>query len=84
MKDGITGWKWLVNLACDTDFHVNHRVLLHAAELRHGADSFTSPPKEGMRWIFCPKNPTASAGFEPKIMGTRDQHANHLTTEATI
>ena len=28
-------------------------------------DSFTSPPKEGVLRIFHPKNPTASAGFEP-------------------
>jgi hypothetical protein len=33
--------------------------------------------------IFTPgKNPTASAGFEPAILGTRGQHANHQTTEA--
>jgi hypothetical protein len=46
------GEKWPVNLACDSDFHVNRRVLLHAANLRHGAGGFTSPPKEGMLWIF--------------------------------
>jgi hypothetical protein len=28
------------------------------------------------------KNPTASAGLEPANLGTRDQHANHETTEA--
>ena len=40
--------------------------LLHAANLRHGTDGFTSPPKEGvLRIFFRPKNPTASAGFEP-------------------
>jgi hypothetical protein len=68
--------KWQVNLACDSDFHVNRRVLLHAANLRHGADGFTSPPKEGMLWIFSPekKNPMASAGFEPAILGIRGQH----------
>jgi hypothetical protein len=27
VKDGITGEKWPVNLACDSDFHVNRRVL---------------------------------------------------------
>jgi hypothetical protein len=27
VKDGIKGEKWPVNLACDSDFHVNHRVL---------------------------------------------------------
>jgi hypothetical protein len=26
----------------------------HAANLRHGTDGFTSPPKEGMLWIFSP------------------------------
>jgi len=42
------------------------RDLLHAANLRHGTDCFTSPPKEGvLRIFFALKNPTASAGFEP-------------------
>jgi hypothetical protein len=36
-------------------FHVNRRDLLLAAELRHGTDGFTSPPKEGMLWIFSPE-----------------------------
>ena len=50
------------------------RDLLHAVNLRHGTDSFTSPPKEG--WgFFRPKNPTASAGFEPANLGTKGQHA---------
>jgi hypothetical protein len=41
--------------------HVNRRVLLHAANLRHGTDGFTSPPKEeGMLWIFSPEK---SDGF---------------------
>jgi len=52
------------------------RDLLHAANLRHGTDSFTSPPKEGvLRIFFRPKNPTASAGFEPANLGTKGQHA---------
>jgi hypothetical protein len=46
------GKKWPVNLSCDSDSHVNHRVLLHAANLGHGTDGFTSPPKKGMLWIF--------------------------------
>jgi hypothetical protein len=71
VKDGITGEKWPVNLACDSDFHVDHRVLLLAANLQHGTDSFTSPLKE------CPKNPTASAGIEPAILGITGQHANN-------
>jgi hypothetical protein len=55
VKDEITGEKWSVNLACDSNFHVNHRVLLHAANLRHGRDGFTSPLKEGMLWMFLPE-----------------------------
>jgi hypothetical protein len=55
------GEKWPVNLARESDFHVNRWDLLHAN--LHGTDGFTSPPKEGMLWIFSPKNPTASAGF---------------------
>ena len=30
------------------------RDLLHAANLRHGIDDFTSPPKEGVLRIFSP------------------------------
>jgi hypothetical protein len=51
--------------------------LLHAANLRHRAGSFTSLPKEGMLRIFHPKNPTALAESELAILGTRGQHANH-------
>jgi hypothetical protein len=39
-------------LACDSDLHVNHRVLLDAANLQHGTDGFSSPPKEVMLLIF--------------------------------
>jgi hypothetical protein len=54
------GEKWPVNLACDSDFHLNRRNLLHAANLRHGTDGFTSPPKEGMLWIFSPEKSEAA------------------------
>ena len=54
----------------------NSRDLLHAANLRHGADGFTSPLKEGvLRIFFALKNPTASTGFEPANLGTKGQHA---------
>jgi len=54
----------------------NSRDLIHAANLRHGTDGFTSPPKEGvLRIFFAHKNPTASAGFEPANLGTKGQHA---------
>jgi hypothetical protein len=32
----------------------NFRDLLHAVDLRHGTDGFTSPPKEGVLRIFPP------------------------------
>ena len=60
------------------DFHVTFRdLLLHAVNLRHGPNGFTSLPKEGVLRIFffAPKNPTASAGFEPANLGTKCQHA---------
>jgi hypothetical protein len=71
------GEKWPVTLACDSDFHINRRVLLHDANLQLGTDGFTSPLKEGMLRIFCPKNPMASAGIEPTVLGTIGQHGNH-------
>ena len=50
------------------------RDLLHAVNLRHGTDGFTSPPKEGVLRIFSPwKILTASAGFEPANLGTLRQ-----------
>jgi hypothetical protein len=44
-----------LNLACDSDFHVNRGDRLHAANLRPGTDGFTSRPKGGILWIFLPE-----------------------------
>jgi len=41
-------------LPTSCDFHGKCRDLLHAANLRHGTDGFTSPPKEGVLRIFSP------------------------------
>jgi hypothetical protein len=49
------GEKWPVNLVCDSNFHVNHRVFLHAVNLQHGTDGITSPPQLGMLQIFSPE-----------------------------
>ena len=58
------------------DFHVTFRDLLHAVNLRHETDGFTSTPKEGvLRIFFALKNPMASVGFEPANLGTKGQHA---------
>ena len=43
------------------DFHVTFKDLLHAVNLRHGTDGFTSPPKEGVMRIFF--RPEKSDGF---------------------
>ena len=58
------------------DFHATFRDLLHAVNLRHGTDGFTSPPKEAVLRIFSAlKNPTASVGFEPANLGTKGRHS---------
>ena len=58
------------------DFHVTFRDLLHAVNLRHGIDGFTSLPKEGvLRIFFALKNPAASVGFELVNLGAKGQHA---------
>jgi hypothetical protein len=62
------GEKWPVNLACDSVFHINSTDLLHAANLRHGTDGFTSPPKEeGMLWIFSPEKSDGSLDNEEPL-----------------
>jgi hypothetical protein len=46
--------------------------------LRHGADGFTFPPKEGVLRVFIAlKNSSLSAKFEPAILGSNCKHANH-------
>ena len=55
---------------------IHFRVLLHASNMRHGTNGFTSLLKEGvLRIFFALKNPKASAGFEPVNFGTKGQHA---------
>jgi hypothetical protein len=76
-KGRIMGKKWPTKFSLTVRLPRQCRVLKHAANLRHGTDGLTSPPKEGMPRIFSLKNPTASARFEPVILGTRGQHANH-------
>jgi hypothetical protein len=63
------GEKLLVNLACNSDFHVNHKVLLHATNLRRGTDGFTSTLKEGMLWIFSPEKSDSFSQFQTRDLG---------------
>jgi hypothetical protein len=53
VEGGTMGEKCQV-ICLNADFHVTFRDLLHAVKLRHGADGFTSPPKEGVLIIFSP------------------------------
>jgi hypothetical protein len=54
------------------------KVLLHAVNVRHGTDGFTSPPKEVVLRIFITlKNPSPSVGIEPANLGSSGEHANH-------
>jgi hypothetical protein len=49
------------------DFHVAFRDLLHAVNLRHGTDGFTSPPKEGALRTFSPwKIRRLRSGLNPR------------------
>ena len=48
---------WARMLSCnfaEMTTSTSFRYLLHAANLRHGTDGFTSPPKEGVLRIFSP------------------------------
>jgi hypothetical protein len=53
-KDWI-GREMACQFSCDSDSHVNHRNFLHATNLRHGANGFSSLPKEGMLRVFSPE-----------------------------
>ena len=51
---GETTWARMADEFClkMPDFHVTFRDLLHAVNLRHGTNGFTSLPKEGVFRIF--------------------------------
>jgi hypothetical protein len=57
------GEKWPVNLACDFNFHVNRRVLLHAAKICDMGQTALLLRRKACCGFFRPKNPTALAGF---------------------
>ena len=60
------------------------RDLLHAANLRHGTDGFTSPPKEGMQRIFSPLQiRRLRPGLKPRTWVLKASTLP-LTTEAPI
>ena len=53
--------------------------LLHAANLRHGTDGFTSPPKEGVLRIFSPlKIRRLQPGLNPRTWVLKVSHVGYL------
>jgi hypothetical protein len=46
----VRNGRWILQ----TSTYRARRVLLHAVNIRHGTDGFTSPPKEGVLWILSP------------------------------
>jgi hypothetical protein len=52
VKGGIVGEKWPNTITTSTEIV---KDFLHAENLRHGTDGFTSSPKEGMLRIFSPE-----------------------------
>ena len=55
---------------------IHFRVLLHAANMRHGTNGFTSFPKEGVLRIFSPwKIRRLRPGLNPRTCGTKGHHA---------
>jgi hypothetical protein len=63
------GEKSPVNLACDSNSQINQRVVLRATNLQHGTGGFTSPPKEGMLWIFSPEKSDSFGRVQTRNLG---------------
>ena len=71
------GEKWPVNFACGSDFHVNPGFFDMPRKSAPWETALLPPQGRHAVDFFRQKNPTASAGMEPAILGTRGQHANH-------
>jgi hypothetical protein len=69
------GWEMAVKF-CLRNISIHaHKVLLHAVNLRHGTDGFTSPPKEVVLQIFIIlKNPSTLVGIEPANLRSSGEH----------
>ena len=63
------------NFCLNFDFHVNLGIFYMPQIYDMGPRALLSLRRKACWRIFRPKNPTASAGFEPANLGTRGQHA---------
>jgi hypothetical protein len=75
--------KEMINFASQSNFvHNSNGFLTCLKNLRHGADGFTSPPKEDVLRIFIAiKNGSFSAGIDTANVGSNGKTASHDTTE---
>jgi hypothetical protein len=71
-------------------FHAR-KFLLHAVNLRHGTDGFTSPPKEGVLWILSPlKIHCHRPGLNPRTLAStlpldhRGRHGVHIFSKCVL
>ena len=64
-----------VFLALNSDFHVNLGIFYMPQIYDMGPMVLLTLRRKACWGFFRPKNPTASAGFEPANLGTKDQHA---------
>jgi hypothetical protein len=75
-SDMSVPWQWRMELWARNgrqilpsfgEFHTTWKVLLHATNLQHDTDAFTSPLKEGTQKIFWPwKIPRLRPGLNPR------------------
>jgi hypothetical protein len=69
--------EWSGNFAEITPF-LRHLGIFYMPQICNMGQTALLPFRRKACWgVFCLKNPTASAGSEPAILGTRGQHANH-------
>jgi hypothetical protein len=71
-KTWVRNDRWILPTGTTSSIHAR-KVFLHAVNVRHGTDGFTSPQKEVVLRIFIIlKYPSPSVGIEPS-----GEHANH-------
>jgi hypothetical protein len=75
------GEKWPLNFTYQYLSYLKGYLTYHKI-LQHGADCFTSPPKEVVLRIYIAlKYPSLSAWKEPGNLGSNCKHDDHYTTD---
>jgi hypothetical protein len=63
------------NLAESSEFHASLGIFYMPQIYNMGQTALLPLRRKSAEDFFAPKNPTASAGFEPANLGTKGQHA---------